>query len=149
MILHFGGVVTTDFMPRYRRSARGRACHPNVASHILRDTMTGRRALTAAECARISHREFKITLARLIGADNRLLLARALADLPSTPTFATTTSSRRPRVSGQSGGRPVCGLSRRQWWCPPWLLSRMARLVHLLARLALFLGCDACEIYGL
>jgi len=43
--------------------------------------MVGRRALAAVECGRISQRELEITLADLLGAGDRGLLARAPADL--------------------------------------------------------------------
>ena len=81
LILDFGGVVTTDFHAALASFCTREGLPPSAASRALRDTLAGRRALAAAECGRISQREFEITLAGLIGADDRGLLARALAGL--------------------------------------------------------------------
>jgi epoxide hydrolase-like predicted phosphatase len=81
LILDFGGVVTTDFHAALAAFCTREGLPPGAATHALRDTRAGRRALAEAECGRISQRELEITLAGLIGADDRGLLARALADL--------------------------------------------------------------------
>lgn len=81
LILDFGGVVTTDFHATLSAFCTREGLPPDAASRALRDTAAGRRALAAAECGRISQRAFEITLARLIGAEDRGLLARALTDL--------------------------------------------------------------------
>jgi HAD superfamily hydrolase (TIGR01509 family) len=81
LILDFGGVVTTDFHAALSAFCTREGLPPDAVSRALRDTRAGRRALAAAECGRISQWQLEITLAGLIGADHRDLLARALADL--------------------------------------------------------------------
>ncbi|MBO0823534.1 MAG: hypothetical protein J2P27_06700 [Actinobacteria bacterium] len=80
LILDFGSVVTTGLHGAPSAFCTREGLPPHAASHVLRDTMAGGRALAAVECGRILQREFEITLARLIGADDRRLLIRALAE---------------------------------------------------------------------
>ncbi len=88
LILDFGGVVTTDLHAALSAFCTREGLPPDAASHVLGHSMAGRRALAAVECGRISQREFEITLARLIGTDDRRLLIRALADLrPRRPVL--------------------------------------------------------------
>ncbi|HEX6521731.1 MAG TPA: HAD family phosphatase [Streptosporangiaceae bacterium] len=81
LILDFGGVITTDFLAALSAFCVREGLLPDAMIRALRDTRPGRRALADAECGRSSQRELEITLAGLIGVDDRGLVARALADL--------------------------------------------------------------------
>lgn len=81
LIVDFGGVVTSDFHAALSAFCTREGLPADAVRCALRDTAAGRGALTAAECGRISQREFEIVLAGLIGVNDRGLLARALADL--------------------------------------------------------------------
>jgi putative hydrolase of the HAD superfamily len=81
LILDFGGVITTDLDAALSAFCTREGLPPDAAILALRDTEAGRRMLAGAECGRISQRKLEITLAGLIGADDRGLLARAFADL--------------------------------------------------------------------
>lgn len=81
LILDFAGVVTTDIHAALSAFCSREGLAPDAVSRALRDTETGRRALAAVECGRISQQEFERTLAGVIGADARDLLARAHEDL--------------------------------------------------------------------
>jgi epoxide hydrolase-like predicted phosphatase len=81
LILDFVGVLTTDLHAALSAFCAREGLPPDAMIRAIRGTATGRGALAALECGRVSQREFQSTLAGLIGTDERDLLARAHAGL--------------------------------------------------------------------
>jgi epoxide hydrolase-like predicted phosphatase len=95
LILDFGGVVTTDFYAALSAFCVREGLGPGAFVHALRDTGEGRDALAAVESGRISQRAYEQVIGRLLGVDDRGLVARALADLRPRPEIADLVSRAR------------------------------------------------------
>jgi epoxide hydrolase-like predicted phosphatase len=78
LILDFGGVVTTDPLDGLSAFCVNEGLAPDAFIHVLQDTDEGRTAVEAIEAGRIPQREFEVTIGRLLGVEDRGLLARAL-----------------------------------------------------------------------
>jgi putative hydrolase of the HAD superfamily len=85
LILDFGGVITTDLYAEMSAFCVREGLAPDAVVRVLRDTAEGREAIKAVEAGTISHRDYEITIGRLLGVDDRDLLTRALAGLRSRP----------------------------------------------------------------
>jgi epoxide hydrolase-like predicted phosphatase len=98
LILDFGGVVTTDFYGALDAFSLRAGLDDGAFVRALREVPEGRAALAAVECSQMSQREFEVTMGRLLGLDDRGLLAKALADL--LPREEIIDLTRRARASG-------------------------------------------------
>lgn len=98
LILDFGGVVTTDFYGALNAFSARAGLEAGAFVRTLREVPEGRKALAAAECGQMSQRDFEVTMGRLLGLDDKGLLAKALADLRPRPEVIDLT--RRARAKG-------------------------------------------------
>jgi putative hydrolase of the HAD superfamily len=98
LILDFGGVITTDFYAALSAFCVRERLSPGAFVHALRDTSEGRNALAAVESGQISQRAYEQVIGRLLGVDDRGLVAKALADLRPRPEIADLVS--RARTAG-------------------------------------------------
>ena len=85
LILDFGGVVTTDLFAELTAFCIREGLDPGAFARVLNYDAEGRKAFEDVEAARISQREFEETIGRLLGVDDRGLLARALGGLRPRP----------------------------------------------------------------
>jgi len=85
LILDFGGVVTTDLFAELSAFCLREGLDPGAFTRVLNDDREGRNAFEDVESAKISQREFEVTIGRLLGVDDRGLLARALGGLRPRP----------------------------------------------------------------
>ena len=85
LILDFGGVVTTDLFAELSAFCIREGLDPGAFARVLNDDREGRDAFEDVESAKISQREFEATIGRLLGVDDRGLLARALGGLRPRP----------------------------------------------------------------
>ena len=85
LILDFGGVVTTDLFAELSAFCIREGLDPGAFARVLNDDRQGRNAFEDVESAKISQREFEVTIGRLLGVDDRGLLARALDGLRPRP----------------------------------------------------------------
>jgi putative hydrolase of the HAD superfamily len=85
LILDFGGVVTTDLFAELSAFCIREGLDPGEFARVLNDDREGRNAFEDVESAKISQREFEATIGRLLGVDDRGLLARALGGLRPRP----------------------------------------------------------------
>jgi len=85
LILDFGGVVTTDLFAELSAFCIREGLDPGAFARVLNDDGEGRNAFEDVESAKISQREFEATIGRLLGVDDRGLLARALGGLRPRP----------------------------------------------------------------
>ena len=98
LILDFGGVVTTDFYGALNAFSARAGLEAGAFVRTLREVPEGRKALAAAECGQMSQRDFEVTMGRLLGLDDKGLLAKALAHLRPRPEVIDLT--RRARAKG-------------------------------------------------
>jgi putative hydrolase of the HAD superfamily len=98
LILDFGGVVTTDFYGALAAFSVREGLDTGAFVRVLRETPEGRGALAAVESGQISQREYEQVIGRLLGLDDRGLLAKALADL--RPRQEVVDLVRRARAKG-------------------------------------------------
>jgi putative hydrolase of the HAD superfamily len=98
LILDFGGVVTTDFYGALAAFSVREGLDTGAFVRVLRETPEGRGALAAVEGGQISQREYEQVIGRLLGLDDRGLLAKALADL--RPRQEVVDLVRRARAKG-------------------------------------------------
>jgi putative hydrolase of the HAD superfamily len=95
LILDFGGVITTDFYAALSAFCVREGLSPGAFVHALRDTSEGHGALAAVESGQISQRAYEQVIGRLLGVDDRDLVARALADLHPRPEIVDLVSHAR------------------------------------------------------
>ncbi len=81
LILDFGGVVTTDLFAELSAFCARQCAAPDAFASVLLDSDEGRASFEAVEAGKISQRDFEVTIGRLLGVDDRGLLARALGGL--------------------------------------------------------------------
>jgi epoxide hydrolase-like predicted phosphatase len=80
LLLDFGGVVTTDPLAALSAFCLREGLAPDAFARVLAGD-PGRAAYQAVEAAKISQRDFEVTVGRLLGVDDRGLLTRALGTL--------------------------------------------------------------------
>jgi epoxide hydrolase-like predicted phosphatase len=98
LILDFGGVVTTDFYAALSAFSAREGLDAGAFVRVLRETSEGRQALAAVECGQMAQRDYEQVIGRLLGLDDRGLLAKALADLRPRPEVIDLV--RRARAAG-------------------------------------------------
>ena len=85
LIIDFGGVVTTDLFAELSAFCVREGIDPGAFARALSDDPEGRQAFEDVGAAKISQREFEVTIGRLLGVDDCGLLARALGGLRPRP----------------------------------------------------------------
>ena len=85
LILDFGGVVTTDLFAELSAFSVREGLDPGAFARVLTDDPEGRDAFEDVEAAKVSQREFEVTIGRLLGVDDHGLLTRALGGLRPRP----------------------------------------------------------------
>lgn len=85
LILDFGGVITTSLSGELEAFCIRERLPPDMFARALREDPEGRAAFEGVERGSVPQRDFEVTIARILGVDDRGMLARALGGLRERP----------------------------------------------------------------